>query len=83
VEPDICLLRRISRDIKERGREIDNIADQYLSTVKPMYDRYIRNYVHEADVIVARGGKNAKIVDILAGYIRDQLLADKQKEKQP
>ena len=82
VEPDICLLRHISRDIKERGREIDNIADQYLSTVKPMYDRYIRNYVHEADVIVARGGKNAKIVDILAGYIRDQLLADKQKETQ-
>ena len=82
VEPDICLLRRISRDIKERGREIDNIAAQYLSTVKPMYDRYIRNYIHDADVIVARGGKNAKIVDILAGYIRDQLVADKQKERQ-
>ncbi len=76
VEPDICLLRRISRDIKERGREIDNIADQYLSTVKPMYDKYIRNYIHDADVIVARGGKNAKIVDILAGYVRDQLTLD-------
>ncbi|MBQ8080880.1 MAG: uridine kinase [Clostridia bacterium] len=76
VEPDICLLRRITRDIKDRGRAIDNIASQYLATVKPMYDRYIRNYVHEADVIVARGGKNAKIVDILAGYVRDQLIAD-------
>lgn len=73
VEPDICLLRRISRDIKDRGRQIDNIAAQYLSTVKPMYDLYIRNYVHEADVIVARGGKNARIVDILAGYLRDKL----------
>lgn len=80
VEPDICLLRRISRDIKERGREIDNISAQYLSTVKPMYDRYIRNYVHDADVIVARGGRNAKIVDILAGYVRDQLVADHQKQ---
>ena len=76
VEPDICLLRRISRDIKERGRAIDNIAEQYLSTVKPMYDKYIRNYIHDADVIVARGGKNAKIVDILAGYVRDQLTLD-------
>ena len=76
VEPDICLLRRISRDIKERGRDIDNISDQYLSTVKPMYDKYIRNYIHDADVIVTRGGKNAKIVDILAGYVRDQLAAD-------
>ena len=79
VEPDICLLRRISRDIKERGREIDNIAAQYLNTVKPMYDKYIRNYVLDADVIVTRGGKNAKIVDILAGYVRDQLTLDHQK----
>ena len=73
VEPDICLLRRIQRDITERGRAIDNISMQYLSTVKPMYDKYIRNYIHQADVIVAHGGKNARIVDILAGYVRDEL----------
>ncbi|MBE5768331.1 MAG: uridine kinase [Clostridiales bacterium] len=73
VEPDICLLRRIQRDIKERGREIDGISEQYLTTVKPMYDAYIRNYVTEADVIVARGGKNARIVDILSGYVADEL----------
>ena len=73
VEPDICLLRRIQRDIKERGRDIDGIALQYLTTVKPMYDKYIRNYVSNADVIVAGGGKNARIVDILAGYVADEL----------
>lgn len=73
VEPDICLLRRINRDIKERGRSIDSISSQYLSTVKPMYDKYIRNYIHQADVIVTRGGKNARIVEILAGYLRDAL----------
>lgn len=73
VEPDICLLRRISRDIKDRGRQIDNIAAQYLSTVKPMYDRYIRNYIHDADVVVMRGGKNARIVEILAGYVQSAL----------
>ena len=38
VEPDICLLRRITRDINERGRTIENISVQYLTTVKPMYD---------------------------------------------
>lgn len=69
VEPDICLLRRIARDIKERGREIDGISSQYLTTVKPMYDAYIRNYIHQADVIVAGGGMNARIVDILAAYV--------------
>lgn len=73
VEPDICLLRRISRDIKDRGRQIDNIAQQYLSTVKPMYDRYIRNYIHDSDVVVMKGGKNARIVEILAGYLQSAL----------
>ena len=74
VEPDICLLRRISRDIKERERSIDSIGEQYLATVKPMYDKYIRNYIQHADVIVTRGGKNARIVEILAGYLRDALI---------
>lgn len=71
VEPDICLLRRIQRDIKERGRDIDGIAAQYLTTVKPMFDKYIRSYVAFADVIVAGGGKNARLVDILTGYVQD------------
>lgn len=73
VESDICLLRRIERDIKERGREIDNISTQYTSTVKPMFDQYIRNYEQYADVIVAGGGKDAKITEILAGYINNDL----------
>ncbi|MBR6185594.1 MAG: uridine kinase [Clostridia bacterium] len=73
VEPDICLLRRISRDIKDRGRQIDNIAEQYLSTVKPMYDRWIRNYIHHADVVVMKGGKDTRIVPILAGYLQSTL----------
>ena len=76
VDPDICLLRRIRRDITERGRDIDSIAAQYLATVKPMYDKYIRNYVAEADVVVMRGGKNARIVDILNGYLKTQLQSE-------
>ena len=76
VEPDICLLRRIQRDIKERGRDIDGIAMQYLTTVKPMYDRYIKNYVNYADIIVAGGGRNARIVDLLVGYVQDALRAE-------
>ena len=73
VEPDICLLRRISRDIMERGRQIDGIAEQYLTTVKPMFAQYILNYIQYADVIVAKGGKEAKISEILAGYINNGL----------
>lgn len=73
VEPDICLLRRIERDIVERGRDIQGISTQYLNSVKPMFDKHIRNYISDADVIVANGGKNARIVDILAGYVQDAL----------
>ncbi len=73
VDSDICLLRRIQRDINERGRDIDNISMQYTTTVKPMFDQYIRNYEQYADVIVAKGGKNAKINEILASYINNDL----------
>ena len=73
VESDIFLLRRIERDIKERGRQIDNISMQYTTTVKPMFDQYIRNYEQYADVIVAGGGKDAKITEILAGYSNNDL----------
>ncbi|MDL2206814.1 uridine kinase [Eubacteriales bacterium OttesenSCG-928-N13] len=74
VDPDICLLRRVRRDINKRGRHIDGIALQYLTTVKPMFERYIRNYSEHADVIVAGGGKNKKIVDVLAHYINSGMV---------
>lgn len=80
VDADICLLRRIERDILERGRSIDSISDQYRATVRPMFEKYIRNYINLADVIVARGGKNARIVEILAGYVSDEL---NKREKAP
>ncbi|NLO85992.1 MAG: uridine kinase [Clostridiales bacterium] len=79
VDPDICLLRRITRDINERGRNIENIATQYVGSVKPMFDKHIRNYIDLADVIVAHGGKNARIVQILAGYVRHELLLEENK----
>lgn len=74
VDPDVCLLRRVARDIQDRGRDIDGISRQYIDTVKPMYERHIRNYVEHADIIVAQGGKNARIVDILAHYINSGML---------
>lgn len=73
VDEDVCLLRRITRDINERGRSIENISEQYMNTVKPMYEKYIRHYIEMADVIVAHGGRNARIVSILSGYVRHEL----------
>jgi len=69
VDPDICLLRRFKRDISERGRDVESVATQYLETVKPMYEKHIRNYSAYADVILANGGKNPRFVDMLMLYI--------------
>lgn len=74
VDPDVCLLRRVKRDIRDRGRSIEGVYRQYLDSVKPMYEKHIRNYVDYADLIVARGGKNARIVDILAHYINSGMI---------
>jgi len=77
VDPDICLLRRVMRDVQERGRSVESISRQYLETVKPMYEKHIRNYVEYADIIVAQGGKNARIVDMLAHYINSGMVSGK------
>lgn len=82
VDPDVCLLRRVKRDIRDRGRNIEGIYRQYLDTVKPMYEKYIRTYVEYADLIVARGGKNARIVDILAYYINSGMIEESNRLSQ-
>ncbi len=77
VDADICLLRRIRRDIKDRGRDIDSIAEQYLATVKPMYEQYIKKYELDADFLVMRGGKNRMAIDAISAYVSTKLLAEK------
>jgi len=77
VDVDICLLRRIKRDIKARGRSIDNIADQYVETVKPVYEKYIANYINDADFAVMRGGKNKMAIDAISAYLTTKVLAER------
>lgn len=73
VDPDICLLRRIQRDIKERGRQIDGIARQYMTTVKPMYERYIRAYIREADISVPYDRSNPRVVAAITDHLQNEL----------
>lgn len=73
TDPDLCLLRRIRRDIEDRGRHIDDISAQYLATVKPMYERYIRDYACDADIIVPENTRNDRVIPILTGYLRSEL----------
>lgn len=77
VDVDVCLLRRIKRDIRARGRSIESISEQYLTTVKPMYEQYISKYIDNADFAVMRGGKNRMAIDAISAYLSAKLLAEK------
>lgn len=82
VDKDICLLRRVKRDIRQRGRTIENIATQYIATVKPMYEEYISKYINDADFAVMRGGKNRIAIDAIAAYISAKLLAERFEQEE-
>ncbi|KLU16810.1 MULTISPECIES: uridine kinase [Xenorhabdus] len=66
---DICLMRRIKRDVNERGRSLDSVIEQYKRTVRPMYLQFIEPSKQYADIIVPRGGKNRVAIDILKAKI--------------
>lgn len=77
VDTDICLLRRIKRDMKSRGRSIESISEQYLETVKPMYEQYIKDYIKMADFAIMRGGHNVMAIDAISAYITAKVLAER------
>lgn len=70
---DICLLRRLTRDVAERGRTMESVIKQYKKTVRPMYVRFIEPSKQYADIIVPRGGKNRIAIDMLKAKIRHLL----------
>lgn len=58
TDPDVRILRRVLRDIEERGRSIQSVHDQYLQTVKPMHEAFIEPSKKYADIIIPEGGQN-------------------------
>lgn len=70
VDSDICLLRRIARDMNERGRSLESISEQYKATVKPMREKYIDKYIDKADVVVMRGGMNEQALKTTISYLK-------------
>lgn len=68
---DICLLRRVRRDIIERERTIDSVLTQYENTVRPMYLQFIEPSKRYADIIVPRGGENRIAIDMIQAKMRE------------
>ena len=75
---DICLIRRLKRDMNERGRSLDSVLKQYEETVRPMYMQFIEPSKRYADIIVPRGGGNRIAIDMIKAKMRE-LLGDHSK----
>ena len=75
---DICLIRRLHRDLLERKRSLDSILNQYQDTVRPMYLQFIEPSKRYADVIVPRGGENRIAIDMIQAKMRELLHQNKK-----
>ena len=73
ADADIRLVRRIRRDMAGRGRPLDEILDQYLTTVKPMHEQFVEPSKRWADVILPEGGHNAVAIEMIVAKIRGRL----------
>ncbi|MCE9678340.1 uridine kinase [Shewanella sp. AS1] len=71
---DICFMRRLARDVAERGRTMESVMKQYTHTVRPMFLQFIDPSKQYADIIVPRGGKNRIATDILKARIQHLLV---------
>lgn len=76
TDDDIRIIRRIKRDMEERGRTLDSVIGQYLTVVKPMYHQFIESTKRYADIIVPEGGENHVAIDLIttkvASILNDQ-----------
>jgi uridine kinase len=70
TDADERLIRRIIRDVNERGRSLESVITQYIGTVKPMHELFVEPYKKYADVIIPRGGKNDVAMEMLIHRIK-------------
>ncbi|XP_004568453.1 uridine-cytidine kinase-like 1 isoform X1 [Maylandia zebra] len=73
TDSDIRLIRRLKRDISQRGRDISGIIKQYNKFVKPAFEQYIEPTVQVADIVVPRGGENFVALDLIVQHVHSQL----------
>ena len=72
-DADVRVIRRLSRDIKERGRDFDGVIEQYFRTVRPMHYGFVEPSKRYADIIIPHGGNNDIAIEMVAGAVRQKL----------
>ena len=73
TDADVRILRRLVRDVKERGRSLDSVVGQYLSTVKPMHEAFVEPSKKYADLIVPEGGNNQVALEMIVRRVQHHL----------
>ena len=73
ADADVRLCRRIRRDVKKRGRTIDSVIEQYLTTVKPMHEQFVEPSKKKANLIVPEGGKNLIALEMIINRIQKHI----------
>ncbi|MBQ1802572.1 MAG: uridine kinase [Lachnobacterium sp.] len=73
TDADVRILRRIVRDVKERGRTLESVIEQYLTTVKPMHEQFVEPSKRRADIIIPNGGENIVALEMLIERVKKQL----------
>ena len=79
TDADVRILRRILRDVKERGRSLESVVNQYLTTVKPMHEMYVEPSKRSADIIIPEGGHNLVAMEMLIQRVNAHLNAQMNK----
>ena len=70
TDADVRILRRIVRDVRDRGRSLDSVVNQYLSTVKPMHEQFVEPSKRNADIIIPEGGHNQVAMELVLDGVR-------------
>ena len=70
TDADIRLIRRLLRDVEERGRTLDSVVNQYMNTVKPMHEQFVEPSKKNVDIIIPEGGMNAVAMQMLLRQIQ-------------
>jgi uridine kinase len=77
TDPDVRIIRRITRDIKERGRTYESVVNQYLNVVRPMHMQFVEPSKRYADIIIPEGGYNKVAIDIIVAKINSIIQKNK------
>ena len=73
TDADVRILRRIVRDVRDRGRSLESVVNQYLNTVKPMHEQFVEPSKKRADIIIPEGGHNLVALDMIMERVRAHL----------